>query len=102
VAEGLAPPTCRVAERLWEAEEDLLADMAFPRAHWRSLRSTNPLERVHVEIKRRVRVVGVFPNRQAALRLVGAETCEQQQEWQGMRRYMSPRSLEPLLEVATA
>jgi putative transposase len=102
VAEGLAPRFPRVAEMLWEAEEDLLAHMAFPRAHWRSLRSTNPLERVHVEIKRRVRVVGVFPNRQAALRLVGAVLMEQQQEWQGMRRYMSPQSLEPLLEVATA
>jgi putative transposase len=55
-----------------------------------------------MEIRRRVRAVGVFPSRQAALRLMGAETCEQQQEWQGMRRYMSPQSLEPLLEVATA
>jgi putative transposase len=89
VAEGLAPPSCRVAEMLWEAEEELLAHMAFPRAHWRSLRSTNPLERVHVEIKRRVQVVGAFSNRQAASRLVGAVLMGHHHECQGMRRYIS-------------
>jgi putative transposase len=89
VAEGLAPPSCRVAEMLWEAEEELLAHMAFPRAHWRSLLCHQPLERVHVEIKRRVRMVGAFTNRQAASRLVEAVLMGQHHECQGMRRYIS-------------
>ncbi len=83
----------RVAELLLEAEEDILAHMTFPRAHWRRISSTNPLERLLREIGRRCDVVGIFPNRKAALRLVGAVVAEQQEEWEVGRRYFSEESM---------
>lgn len=97
VADGLRPRFPRLRELLEEAEEELLAFMAFPREHWRQLYSTNPLERLNKEIKRRSNVVGIFPNREAVIRLVGAVLMEQQDEWAIGRRYFSLESMERTL-----
>jgi len=77
-----------------EAKAEVLAFTAFPRAHWRKIWSTNPLERVNKEIKRRSRVVGIFPNPAAVIRLVGAILIEMHDEWiAGERRYLSESSM---------
>ncbi len=88
----------KVAELLEAAEEDLLAFYRFPSAHWRKLRSTNPLERINKEIGRRSDVVGIFPDHAAASRLTGALLIEQNDEWLVGRRYLSAESLALLLE----
>jgi transposase-like protein len=89
----------KVAVMLDEAQHDLLAFASFPQRHWRQIWSTNPLERVNKEIKRRTDVVGVFPNPAALLRLAGAVLVEQHDEWEaGERRYFSESSM---LELKT-
>ena len=75
------------------SREDVLAYMAFPREHWPQIASTNPLERVNKEIKRRSDVVGIFPNDDAIIRLVGALMLETNDEWTVVRRYMGLESL---------
>jgi transposase-like protein len=79
------------------AEDDVLAYMSFPVEHWSRIYSTNPLERVHREIRRRTDVVGVFPNSDATLRLVGMLLLEQSDEWEAERRYFSQESMRRLL-----
>ncbi len=79
-----------------EAEEDVLAYMGFPEAHWRQIRSTNPLERLNKEIRRRTDVVGIFPNDAALLRLVTMLLVEQTDEWSVGRRYFSIESMQML------
>lgn len=95
---GLEEKFPQVAELLAEAEEDILACMSFPSAHWRQIRSTNPLERQNKEIRRRTNVVGIFPNRAAVLRLVTMLLAEQNDEWAvAGRRYFSLESMQLLL-----
>ncbi len=88
----------RLAELMDEAEDDVLAHMGFPKEHWPQIASTNPLERVNKEIKRRARVIGIFPNDAAIVRLVGALLDEQTDEWQVTRRYMSREVLAKLID----
>jgi transposase-like protein len=97
VADRLRERFPRLAELMDAAEHDVLAHMAFPKEHWPQLHSTNPLERLNGEIKRRTDVVAIFPNEAAIVRLVGALLLEQNDEWAASRaRYMSLEKLAQL------
>jgi putative transposase len=97
VADQLRPKLRKLAEFMDEAENDVLAYMAFPSDHWPKIHSTNGLERLNGEIKRRTEVVGIFPNDEAIIRLIGAILLEQNDEWAVQRaRYMTLETIAPI------
>ena len=89
VADQLRVRIPKLAAMMDEAEADVIAFMAFPKSHWPKLHSTNPIERLNKEVKRRADVVGIFPNEASIMRLVGAILLEQNDEWQLQHRYMT-------------
>jgi putative transposase len=102
VADQLRDKFPKLSALMDSAEQEVLAFMSFPKAHRTQIHSTNPLERVNAEIKRRTDVVGIFPNDAAIVRLVGALLLEQNDEWQLKRRYMQLEGLQSLVDNQAA
>jgi len=100
VADQLRTKLPKLGALMDGAEDEVLSYMNFPRAHWLQIHSTNPLERLNAEIKRRTNVVGIFPNDAAVTRLVGAMLLEQNDEWCLNRRYMQLEGLQTLSDTA--
>lgn len=96
VADALREKYPKLAVMMDESRDDVLASMDFPREHWAQIASTNPIERLNGEIKRRSDVVGIFPNDKAVVRQVGAPMLEQNDEWAVSRRYMALEGLKPV------
>ena len=88
----------KLADLMRRAEDDVLAYKTYPKEHWPKIHSTNPLERLNKEIKRRTNVVGIFPNEAAITRLVGALMLEQNDEWAVTRRYMTLETVAAICE----
>jgi len=102
VAEQVRTKLPKLAGLLDEAEADVLASMSFPKEHRAKTHSTNPLERLDGEIKRRTEVVGIFPNEAAITRLVGAILLEPNDEWSVQRaRYMTLETIAPMRDDVT-
>ena len=108
VADQIRPKVPKLATLMDSAEQDVLAYMTFPKPHWAKLHSINPIERINGEIKRRTEVVGIFPNDDAIVRLVGALLLEQNDEWAIQRsRYMTLETIatmsdDPLISLPAA
>ena len=109
VADQLRPRMVKLATFMDEAEPDVLAYMSFPAQHRAKLHSTNPIERLNKEVKRRSDVVGIFPNEASIMRLIGAVLFEQNDEWQTSSRYMmveafaqiDKEEIDPILSITT-
>jgi len=99
VADALRDKHDKLGALMDAAREDVLTYMDYPKEHWAQIASTNPLERLNKEIKRRADVVGIFPNDEAVIRLVGALMLEQSDEWAVSRRYFSLESLASLADT---
>jgi putative transposase len=99
VADALRDKHDKLGALMDAAREDVLTYMDYPKEHWAQIASTNPLERLNKEIKRRADVVGIFPNDEAIVRLVGALMLEQSDEWAVSRRYFSLESLASLADT---
>jgi putative transposase len=102
IADQLREKLPKLAAMMDQAEHEVLAFMGFPRAHRTQIHSTNPLERLNAEVKRRTNVVGIFPNERAIIRLVGAMMIEQNDEWSLQRRYMQLEGLQSLCDSQPA
>ena len=102
VADALRDRHDKLGALMDASREDVLTYMDYPKEHWAQIASTNPLERVNKEIKRRADVVGIFPNDAAVIRLVGALMLEQSDEWAVSRRYFSLESLTRLVDTHLA
>jgi putative transposase len=101
VADALREKQPKLGALMDASRDDVLAYMSFPREHWAQIASTNPLERVNREIKRRADVIGIFPNDDAIVRLVGALMLETNDEWAVARRYMSLETLARITDNPT-
>jgi putative transposase len=99
VADALRDKHDKLGALMDGSREDVLTYMDYPKEHWAQIASTNPLERLNKEIKRRADVVGIFPNDEAVIRLVGALMLEQSDEWAVSRRYFSLESLASLADT---
>ena len=100
VADALREKQPKLGTLMDASRDDVLAYMSFPREHWPQIASTNPLERVNREVKRRADVIGIFPNDEAIIRLVGALMLETNDEWAVARRYMSLETMARITENA--
>ena len=98
VADQLRPRWPKLAALMDESEHDVLAYMAFPAQHRTKLHSTNPLERLNKEVKRRADVVGIFPDERSVVRLIGAVLLEANDEWQLQHRYMQLEAMAELTQ----
>ena len=103
MADQFRPRWPKLGRLLDDSEHDVLAYMGFPAQHRTKLHSTNPLERLNREVKRRADVVGIFPSEQSILRLIGAVLLEANDEWQLQHRYMQVEAMAelspPLIEI---
>jgi len=101
VADQLRAKFPKLSGLMDKSETDVLSFLSFPKAHRTQIHSTNPLERLNAEVKRRTDVVGIFPNDASITRLVGALLLEQNDEWQLQRRYMQLEGLQTLSDNQT-
>ena len=109
MADALREKQPKLGALMDASRDDVLAYMSFPRQHRTKLHSTNPIERLNKEVKRRADVVGIFPNEASIMRLIGAVLFEQNDEWQTSSRYMmveafaqiDKEEIDPILSITT-